>query len=136
MKLLKINPDVCSVCGECEKKCSSLYFKEENREKAALRIEQDPENRDKVMMKACIQCGECINICPVQAITRAKNGVIMLNKKICVGCLACVGFCSYHVMYSHKDYTEPFKCIACGVCAKICPADALLIEEVKEPAAV
>ena len=137
MKALKHHPDACSVCGECEKKCSTLYFKEENREKASLRVEVEHEDDgDRAAMKACTQCGECITICPVQAIYRAKNGVVLINKKICVGCFACVGFCPFGVMFSHKDSTEPFKCIACGACAKVCPAEALSVEEVKEEAAV
>jgi Pyruvate/2-oxoacid:ferredoxin oxidoreductase delta subunit len=44
-----------------------------------------------------------------------------------VGCLACVGFCPYQVMRHHAHQTEPFKCVACGNCAKECPADALVI---------
>jgi anaerobic carbon-monoxide dehydrogenase iron sulfur subunit len=131
MKVLKIDPEICSVCGECEKACSSLYFKEENREKAALRVDIKADDRDRVIMQACIQCGECIKVCPVQALYRAKNGVVMIKKKVCVGCFACVGFCPYSVMFTHKDSTEPFKCIACGACARVCPVDALRIEEEK-----
>lgn len=136
MKLLKINPDRCSVCGECERKCSSLYFKQENPDLAALRVDLAPDDPDRVVMKTCIQCGECINICPVQALYRAKTGVIMINRKICVGCFACVGFCPHNAMFPGSIQPEPFKCIACGACAKVCPADALSIEEIKEPAAV
>jgi carbon-monoxide dehydrogenase iron sulfur subunit len=133
MKVLKINTEICSVCGECEKTCSNLYFKEERRDKAALRVDVNPEKNDEVVMKACIQCGECISVCPVQALYRAKNGVVMVKKKVCVGCFACVGFCPYNVMFNHKDHTEPFKCISCGACVKACPADALHIEEEKVP---
>jgi anaerobic carbon-monoxide dehydrogenase iron sulfur subunit len=129
MKVLKINPQVCSVCGECEKTCSKLYFKEENREKSAIRVEVSPHNSDEVIMKTCIQCGECINLCPVGALYRAKNGVVMLKKKDCVGCFACVGFCPHLVMFTHKELFEPFKCISCGACVKSCPADALSVQE-------
>jgi anaerobic carbon-monoxide dehydrogenase iron sulfur subunit len=131
MKVLKINPDACSVCGECERACSSLYFKEEKREKSAIRVDISPDNNDEVLMKTCIQCGECINVCPVQALYRAKNGVVMIKKKVCVGCFACVGFCPYSAMFTHGDSTEPFKCISCGACVKACPAEALRIEEEK-----
>ncbi len=136
MKVLKFNKDVCSVCGECEKACSNLYFKDECREKAALRVDVNAENKDEAVMKTCIQCGECIAVCPVGALYRAKNGVVMIRKKICVGCMACVGFCPHSVMYYHGDSTEPFKCISCGACVKACPADALTVEEEQVPAGV
>ncbi len=134
MKVLKINPHLCSVCGECEKTCSRLYFKDENREKSALRVDICPDNSDVVIMKTCIQCGECINLCPVGALSRSKTGVVMLKKKDCVGCFACVGFCPHLVMFTHKDLYEPFKCIACGACVKACPADALYIEDTEKAA--
>lgn len=136
MKMLKINNDICSVCGTCEKTCSGLYFKEEDSEKAALRVELNPDKPEEVVMKACTQCGECIKVCPVQALSRAKNGVVMLKKKICVGCYACVGFCPESVMFTHRDLIEPFKCIACGACVKTCPVDALSVAEEKTPASV
>lgn len=136
MKVLKFNKDLCSLCGDCEKACAKLYFKDESREKAALRVDSDTEHKDKAVMKTCIQCGECINVCPVGALYRAKNGVVLINRKICVGCMACVGFCPHSVMYYHRDSTEPFKCISCGTCVKACSASALSLEEEQVPAGV
>ncbi|MDQ7824667.1 MAG: 4Fe-4S binding protein [Candidatus Eremiobacteraeota bacterium] len=127
MKVLQIRSEACTECGECEKACARLYFKDDDREKAALHVTRDAEG--KIALKACVQCGECINVCPVQALYRAKNGNVLLNRKVCVGCLACVGFCPTSVMFYHKDLYEPIKCISCGACVKACPADALFVEE-------
>lgn len=126
MKILRKNPELCIACHACENVCSKLYFKEEDAEKACLRIK---EADSKPEMTTCTQCGACIDICPVQAITRDKNGIVRINKKKCVGCFMCVGFCPEHAMFMHDDYIEPFKCISCGQCVKACPTNAIYINE-------
>ncbi len=126
MKVLRKNPELCIACHNCENTCSNIFFKEENVEKACLRIK---ETDDKPEIITCTQCGACIDICPVQAITRDKNGIVRIDKKKCVGCFMCVGFCIELAMFMHDDYIEPFKCIACGQCAKNCPTNAIYISE-------
>lgn len=79
-------------------------------------------------MNVCNQCGECIEVCPTEAIYRAKNGVVRIDKEKCLGCYSCVGFCPT-VMFFHKDVQEPFKCVACGMCAKECPTGAVYLEK-------
>ncbi|MDD2481666.1 MAG: 4Fe-4S binding protein [Lutispora sp.] len=169
MKILRKNPEACIACHACENVCSKLYFKEEDAEKACLRISTElilpkspssigsEEQREvkssmdsaniqcgvnsllnevsfkeadsKPEMTTCTQCGACIDICPVEAIKRDKNGIVRINKKKCVGCFMCVGFCPEHAMFMHDDYIEPFKCISCGQCVKACPTNAIYISE-------
>ena len=43
----------------------------------------------------------------------------------------CVGFCPEDAMMMHDDYIEPFKCIACGLCAKKCPTGAIVVEDIE-----
>lgn len=122
MKLLAKNESLCISCGECEEVCSKTYFKETNREKSCIQVEDQK-------ITVCSQCGECIDICSVAAISRDKSGVVRINKKICVGCFMCVGFCPELAMKMQGDLLEPFKCVACGQCAKICPTHAIYISE-------
>lgn len=125
MKYLAKDDSKCIQCGACESICSKTYFKEDNPEKSCIQINKEgsPE------INVCNQCGECIDICPVMAIKRDKSGVVRIDKKICVGCFMCVGFCPQLSMRQHDDYIEPFKCIACGLCAKECPTGAIYIAE-------
>lgn len=127
MKVLTKNDELCIGCGACETACSKAFFKEENREKSCIRIDLSSEKK----ITACTQCGECIDQCPVLALKRDARGIVRLDRNRCVGCLMCVGYCLEEAMFYHRDSHEPFKCIACGICTKVCPTSALKIEEIE-----
>ena len=129
MKVLSYNQELCVGCHTCEEVCSETWFKVTDAEKSRILIHEGNE----LNAAFCNQCGECIAVCPVDALSRNKQGVVQLRKKQCVGCLSCVGFCPSLVMFYHAYETVPFKCIACGKCADECPAEALTIVEVEEP---
>jgi len=130
MRVLVRKEELCDGCGACERACSSTWFKEENREKSRIRMTVET---DGFSLNACTQCGDCINMCPVEALSRDKLGIVRLNEKACVGCLNCVGFCPSLSMFTASGVGKPFKCIACGVCVKACPTGALSIEEQPDP---
>ncbi len=129
MKRLVVNPDLCSGCLKCEETCSTAYHKENLAEKSAIRVTVN--NPKPLGHSICNQCGECIAICPTQAIYRDKAGIVRIRKADCVGCLSCVGFCPSLSMRYHSSLVEPFKCVACGLCAKQCPDHALSIVDVE-----
>ncbi|MEA4958268.1 MAG: 4Fe-4S binding protein [Anaerolineaceae bacterium] len=122
MKILVHKQELCTGCRACEVACSTAYFKTPDRNKSAIRI---INNDNSFHARKCTQCGECIDMCTAHAIYRDKNGVVRIDKKLCVGCLGCVGYCSELVMFCDDDLTEPFKCIACNICVKACPENAL-----------
>ncbi|MGC9361880.1 MAG: 4Fe-4S binding protein [Candidatus Syntrophosphaera sp.] len=128
-KYLQTYPENCIACHACESACSTLYFKKDDAHLSRIRIvgAQTPP-----AMNACNQCGVCVQTCPTLALTVTKQGVVMLNKALCINCLMCVAVCPTHSMFVHEDVLEPFKCIACGTCVEACPADAIRITETKE----
>jgi carbon-monoxide dehydrogenase iron sulfur subunit len=52
---------------------------------------------------------------------------VKVNGDACIGCFMCVGFCPEYAMFTHNDCAGPFKCVACGKCAKQCPTKAIYI---------
>jgi len=128
VKVLKFYPDKCNGCLDCEKACSQIHFKsKEGGEKSAIHIFK---KEDTYQMSVCDHRGLCLDMCPVGALERRKNGIVWLDKNTCIGCQACVGFCPIGAMRKSNARIEPFKCISCGACVRACPENALeLIEK-------
>ena len=127
VKILKFYPEKCTYCLECEKACSQVHFKtKEGGKKSAIRILKTEKG---YAMHVCDQRGLCLDMCPVGALTRRKNGVVWLDVNTCIGCQACVGFCPIGAMRKADARIEPFKCISCGSCVKACPEKALELVE-------
>ena len=135
VKILIHHPDKCTGCMECMNACSKVHFKTTTGgEQSAIQI---TKHKESYKMHVCDQRGLCLDMCPVGALTRKKNGVVWLDKKKCIGCQACVGFCPIGAMRKAPDRIEPFKCISCGACVRACPEDALEliekpVEQIKE----
>ena len=105
--------------------CSGAYFKIDDSKSSRIQIEKVT---GMPKMRVCDQCGTCIAVCPAKALERDSNGVVQLRRNKCTGCLMCVGFCDAGCMFFNPDrQPEPFKCIACGLCAKACKSGALIL---------
>lgn len=53
----------------------------------------------------CINCGSCVTLCPVEAITTGEDLSIVFDKEKCVGstCSACVDACPVRAIKSVKQ---------------------------------
>lgn len=127
-KIIVFDAAKCKGCLACEKACSKVHHKnDKGGEWSAIRITKEGKG---YRMTDCNMCGLCIDMCPVLAISRKSTGTVVLDKKRCIGCQACVGFCPGRVMRRAPGVITPFKCIACGACVRACPEKALELREV------
>ena len=125
MKKLVADCAKCTGCMTCVNVCSKAYYKVVDKDKSAIRVNEVDSGGFSIAV--CDQCGVCKEMCQVMALRTAVSGVVQLDKKKCVGCLVCVGECLRNYMFYNDELPTPFKCIACGLCAKQCPAGALEI---------
>lgn len=125
MKRIFVKQQLCTKCHKCEEACSNAFFKVNDPLKSAIRINDSMDEP----INICNQCGECLSVCSEEALSRGKNGVVLLNKGKCVGCYMCAGFCPSLSMRIHESLIEPFKCTACGICVKVCETGAITIED-------
>lgn len=102
----------------------------------------DQEKGDPVYRKIqCNHCNEpaCLTSCFVNAYTKTKEGAVIYNPKVCVGCRMCMTACPFYIpAYAYSSAFNPVirKCIFCydtrlkngqpPACVDACPQEALV----------
>lgn len=126
----------CSGCGVCKLACALENYREVNPAKALLRIEGRFPAPGDYRVHLCDQCGECAEVCPVEAITLDEHGVYRIDEETCTECGTCVDNCPHRVIMVGKTSDMPSKCILCGECARACPRGAIQLVETLQREAV
>ena len=94
--------------------------------------------------KLCNQCDNppCVQVCPVGATYQTEDGVVLVDRKWCIGCGYCIMGCPYGVRFFHPVYNVAEKCNFCyhritkgmkTACVDACPFDARRIGNIKDP---
>jgi len=85
--------------------------------------------------KLCNQCEHppCVQVCPVGATYKAKDGVVLIDHDYCIGCRYCVQACPYGARYFDEEKGVSDKCTWCyhritrglqPACVEACPIGA------------
>ena len=92
----------------------------------------------------CNQCtaAPCVTICPVTALDKRPDGIVDLDKDVCIGCKACMQACPYDALYLNEDTGGAEKCHFCAhrveqglkpACEVVCPETAIISGDVHDP---
>ena len=52
--------------------------------------------------KVCTDCGACVSICPVGAITQTDEFIVEFDYEKCIGCLNCIDACPVRAIVLQK----------------------------------
>ncbi len=92
--------------------------------------------------KLCNHCDKppCVQVCPVGATFKTRDGVILVDADYCVGCRYCIQACPYGARYMHPETHTADKCTFCyhritkgmlPACVEVCPTQARVFGELK-----
>lgn len=123
-------------CGVCQQKYS--YYGEMDCKQAAV----TPGGGPKACSYGCLGFGSCVKVCDFDAIHIVK-GIAKVNEENCINCGKCMNECPVGVIEritynaarkvkcNNHDKGKAVKdmckagCIACGLCAKLCEQNAI-----------
>jgi anaerobic carbon-monoxide dehydrogenase iron sulfur subunit len=123
LKRLGFDDSKCNGCGACMTACAMTFYKVDDRTKSAIQVD-GVEGAWHITV--CDQrCRLCVAECAVNALSISRQGLVTLDKKLCVGCLACVAVCPINAMRFVPGLLSPVKCSVCAACVKKCPTGAI-----------
>ena len=91
----------------------------------------------------CAHCAKppCVDSCPADAITKRGDGVVLIDDKLCYGCMACIPACPFAVIRFNDEKGIAEKCNLClrrierglkPACVHHCQAGAILFGDINE----
>lgn len=92
----------------------------------------------------CNHCtsAPCVTICPVVALDKKANGIVDVDRDVCIGCRACMQACPYDAIYLNEDRGSVEKCHFCAhrveknlepACVVVCPEQAIISGDLHDP---
>ncbi|MEW6033869.1 MAG: 4Fe-4S dicluster domain-containing protein [Chloroflexota bacterium] len=94
--------------------------------------------------KLCNQCQRtpCIQVCPVGATYHTKEGIVLVDRKACIGCRYCIQACPYGARFLDPRLKVADKCTWCyhritrgllPACVEACPVGARVFGDITDP---
>lgn len=80
----------------------------------------------KVDENKCVNCHQCIAVCPVKYCNNASGNYVTVNPDLCIGCGECISACEHNARISLDDFSEWMNGVKRGekIVAVVAPAAA------------
>src|SRR5437762_809369 len=103
-----------------------------------------PQVRRAHQVTRCNQCAHapCVTACPTTAMFKRADGIVDFDKRICIGCKACMAACPYDAIFINPDDHSAEKCNFCAhrldiglepACVVVCPTQAITVGDLGDP---
>jgi Fe-S-cluster-containing dehydrogenase component/formate-dependent nitrite reductase membrane component NrfD len=107
-------------------------------------VGQWPQARRAHQVTRCNQCAHapCVQACPTSAMFKRPDGIVDFDKRICIGCKACMAACPYDAIFINPEDHSAEKCNFCAhridsglepACVVVCPTEAILVGDMNDP---
>jgi len=92
----------------------------------------------------CMHCDQppCLDACPVEAIYKRGDGMVLIDKDKCDGCQACLPACPYDALSYDAKGNLAQKCNLCAYridqglepfCVRCCETEAIFFGDLNDP---
>lgn len=132
----------CMGCHACEVAC-----KQEHGLGVGPRLVRVLEKSPDYIPIYCHHCAKapCQTACPVEAISRNEQGIVLIDDDLCIGCIECLEACPFGAMQFEDQREAAVKCDLClhrlaenkqPACLSVCPTGCINLGGKKSIAAV
>lgn len=146
-KTMVIDLDRCIGCYSCEVSCKMENSVDlgvtYNKVLSMGPVGTFPEVEMYFLPTICQSCKDapCVEVCPTEASYINEDGVILVDKTKCIGCLSCMEACPYGARSFNKNTEVVEKCTLCAhmkgdekpACVKVCCAKARFVGDIDDP---
>src|SRR5574337_352209 len=101
----------CDGCRECTRACQAMHLIPDGQEWIRVYEMRDHEAGAPYWLpRPCMQCDNppCVKVCPVSAVWKRDDGIVMQDTARCIGCRFCMAACPYQARsFNWVDHTLP-----------------------------
>ena len=144
---LIVNTKDCVGCSACEVACKQEHNLSVGSRWIEVHSDSPREIEGKLQLRYivthCMHCSrpQCRDVCPVNAIIKRQDGIVLINEKLCNGCKDCIEACPLGVMQLDAERGVAEKCDLCvdrldrglqPACVAACPSHCIYFGDIQE----
>lgn len=137
-KSIIVDKDLCYGCYTCQVACKQEHELGKGLSFVNVVEVEYLQGEDKVVKDfvpmMCKHCGDapCIEACPVDAISKRSDGIVLIDEEVCIKCKKCIEACPFGAIQFTEEMVK--KCNLCvdrvdkglePACVHHCPTGAL-----------
>ena len=137
----------CTGCNTCEVACKQEHDLPVGPRWIRVYPDSPREIEGKAQLRYtvthCMHCSQppCRDACPMEAISKREDGLVLIDEDLCNGCKDCIGACPLGVMQFDEEKGVAQKCDLCAArldaglspaCVGACPGHCIYFGDIVE----